>query len=440
MKKAFLFAVYNIILYALSPLLLLAYVFRVLITGKEKNGFWQRLGFRLPEAQGGCIWVHAVSVGESMAASALVREMSALFPGETIVVSTITDAGNFTAKKMIPQAKHVFYLPLDLKPLVKKIIRRVHPKALVIVETELWPNLIHEAKKSGAKVVLASGRISDRSLQKYQRYSFFFSEVLSCFDIICMQGPEEVQKILSIGAASHNVLIGGNSKLDMIFQEPEEEQKTLLRNSLHLNAVKKLWVAGSTHPGEEKMILDVYRKLLAQNISAGLLLAPRHLQRCDEVEALVRGYGFPCARRTQLSKNMFSAGAHEPFVFLLDTMGELQTFYSIADVVFVGGSLVPAGGHNILEPISFGKSVFCGPHMENFKGILDLMKPAGAAVQVSDDRELLDKMLHLLQNEGALNDAGKKGKEIIEKNRGASRFVAFLLKDLFTHSSGMLKV
>lgn len=433
MKRPVLLAVYNLILFALSPLLLLAYCLRVLITGKEKNGFLQRLGLGLPQTNG-CFWVHAVSVGESMAASALVRELSVLFPEETIVVSTITDAGNVTAKKMIPQAKHIFYLPLDFKPFVKKAMRRLKPKALIIVETELWPNFIREAKKTGSKVLLASGRISDRSLSKYQKAAFFFSAVLSYFDIICMQGPEEVQKMLSIGASPRNVLIGGNSKLDLIFEEPAEELKTALKESLHADGNAKLWIAGSTHPGEEKMILDVYKKLREQNAGMMLLLAPRHTQRCDEVEKLVKDAGFSCMRRTQLMQNVPLVLPSSGSVFLLDTMGELQTFYSIADVVFVGGSLVPVGGHNVLEPVSFGKSVFCGPYMQNFKGIMDILKPSGAVVQVADIRELEDKMLRVLKDEASLLTAGKKGKELIEKNRGASRFVAFLLKDLFTHA------
>lgn len=433
MKRAILFAVYNVILVVLSPLLLLAYCLRVVITGKEKGGFAQRLSFGLPQTTG-CIWVHAVSVGESMAASALVRELSALFPDETIVVSTITDAGNVTAKKMISQAKHIFYLPLDFKPFVKKAIRLIRPKALIIVETELWPNVIREAKKTGAKVLLASGRISDKSLGKYQKYAFFFREVLSLFDVICMQSPEEVQKILSLGAPTQNVVIGGNAKLDIVFEEPEEKEKALLKPYLHLSARQKLWVAGSTHPGEEKMLLDVYKKLRGKNVSVSLLLAPRHTQRCDEVEALVKEHGFSCARRTKFSNTNTQKSDSTPRVLLLDTMGELQMFYSIADVIFVGGSLVPAGGHNVLEPVSLGKSAFCGPYMENFKGILEILKPSGAVIQVNDAHELMEKMAASLQNEEGLLDAGRKGKELIEKNRGASRFVAFLLKDLFTHS------
>lgn len=421
--------IYNLILYLLSPVLLLAYVLRVLLTGKEKNGFWQRLGFRLPQTDG-CIWVHAVSVGESMAASAIVREIGSLFPGETLVVSTITDAGNAVAKKMIPQASHVFYLPLDFKPFVRHAIKKVKPKALIIVETELWPNFISEAKKSGAKTVLASGRISDKSLGKYQKYAFFFREVLSLFDVICMQGPEEVQKILSIGAPTQNVVVAGNAKLDMVFTEPGENEKASLRARMGLNGDKKLFVAGSTHPGEEKVLLDVQRKLLEKNANVRLLLVPRHIQRCDDIARLVHEAGLEAVKRTQAAGT--SEKGRSETVFLLDTMGELQKFYSIADIVFVGGSLVPAGGHNVLEPVCFGKSVFCGPHMENFRGILDLLVPTGSVIQVPDGDALLEKIFDLLKNGEKYAAWGRNGKEIVEKNRGASRNIAFRVKELFT--------
>lgn len=424
-----LLLIYNLILYLLSPLLLTAYCLRVLLTGKEKNGFWQRLGFRLPET-GGCIWVHAVSVGESMAASAIVRELSELFPGETLVVSTITDAGNAVAKKMIPQAKHVFYLPLDFKPFVRRAIKKIKPKALIIVETELWPNFIAEAKKTGAKVVLASGRISDKSLGKYQKYAFFFREILSLFDVICMQGPEEVQKILTIGAPTQNVVVAGNAKLDMVFEAPEEKEKNALRGNLQLNGDEKLFVAGSTHPGEEKILLEVYLKLRGKNANVRLLLVPRHIQRCEEIGALSGAFGLTAVRRTQASSE--SAAADRSAVFLLDTMGELQKFYSIADIVFVGGSLVPVGGHNVLEPVCFGKSVFCGPHMENFRGILELLMPTGSVIQVPDGETLASKILDQLENGEKYAAWGKNGREIVEKNRGASRNIAFRVKELFT--------
>jgi len=395
---------------------------------KIRKGLKERLGFLNEKVErigdGNVIWAHAASVGEVVAVGNLVRAFKRKWPDYNFVISTLTSTGQAMAKKVIPDCRAFIYFPLDFSCIVGRVLDIIRPKLLIIAETELWPNFIKEAKKKGIPIMVANGRISMDSFGKYKMVNFFMKRVLGNIDLFIMQSQMDAERIISLGADASKVTVTGNLKFDV-------GTDTLFHpaNS-NLEGNRVIFVAGSTHRGEEETILDVYREINKVYSNIVLILAPRHPQRVTEVEKLLSNRNLKFTRRTELSSPVQDTDANQ--VILLDTIGELTRFYALARIVFVGGSLVPAGGHNILEPASLGKGVLFGPYMDNFKEIAQAFISRGAGRVVSSREELLNSILELLSHPEQLERMGRAAVEIVEANKGAAEKSAILAKNLLS--------
>jgi 3-deoxy-D-manno-octulosonic-acid transferase len=384
-------------------------------TGKYLRTFRERMG-SLPvylNIDGErSIWVHAVSVGEVLAAKPLIPALRERFPGHRIFVSTTTMTGNAVARKSIRGIDGLFYAPFDFPHPVRRALDVLNPSLVALVETELWPNLIHEAHRRGTRVALVNGRISPRSFPRYLRLGRLLRALLSEVDLFLMQGEPHAERVRTLGAPPERVLVTGNLKFDAVAPGRLPER---LARLLHGTVPRPLWVAGSTVGGEEELVLSAFHRVRERIPEARLLLAPRHPERFDTVPALVESAGFRCLRRSSLDPSAWSDGE----VLLLDSLGELAQVYALASVVFVGGSLVPSGGHNILEPAVAGKPVIVGPHMDNFQEITDQFREQHALLQVSSADELGREVAALLLDERRRAGLGERARELVGRNRGA---------------------
>jgi 3-deoxy-D-manno-octulosonic-acid transferase len=417
-----MFVLYNILLTLAFPVIL-----AVLFAKKRcRPGLRQRLGW-LPQGvadecrDGRTIWVHAVSLGEATAAVPLVQAIKARYPTHRIIVSTVTETGREAVlRRLEKQASHL-YFPLDYPWVVGRVLDAVRPCAFIFVETEIWPNFLLAAAARGVPTILVNGRLSTDSFQGYLRLRPFFQRVLDTLSLCLMQTDRDVERIIGLGAASERVVRTGNIKFDQDIGPRAFDSSTLTRTGLGLRAQEELFVAGSTHPVEEEEVLDCYRRLLEGAPSLVLVMAPRHIERADELEGVARARGFPVARRTTLPSLAGGAAASPEGarVIILDTRGELAALYREATLVFVGGSLVRVGGHNPLEPAVWGKGVVFGPHMDHFAEVADLLIRQGAGIQVHDAQEMADAMTGLLKDRPRLDLMGKAAAELVLANQGA---------------------
>jgi 3-deoxy-D-manno-octulosonic-acid transferase len=396
-------------------------------TGKYLRTFRERMG-RLPvylNVDGDrSVWVHAVSVGEVLAARPLLPVLRDRFPGHRVFLSTTTMTGNEVAKKSARGVDGLLFAPFDFPNPVRRALEVLNPSLLVLVETELWPNLVHEARRRGTRVALVNGRISPRSFPRYARVRRFLSAVLSEVDLFLMQGEAHAQRIRALGAPADRVRVTGNLKFDAV--EPGRIPERLARLIQGSGAPRPLWVAGSTVGGEEELVLSAFHRVRERVPQARLLVAPRHPERFAVVPAVVEAAGFRCLRRSALDPAAWRDGE----VLLLDTLGELAQVYALASVVFVGGSLVPSGGHNILEPAVAGKAVVVGPHMENFQEIADQFRAERAIVQVASPDDLAREVSALLLDEERRRALGERARDLVGRNRGAVSRTADALASL----------
>jgi 3-deoxy-D-manno-octulosonic-acid transferase len=398
-------------------LVLLAYLPFFLARRRRRAGYGQalaqrfgRLGAGLPPEPRG--WVHAVSVGESAAAVPLVEGIRQRWPELGIVVSTITPTGaRIVAERLAGVAVHR-YFPLDLPGAVRRALDAAAPRFFIAIETELWPNFLRALGRRGIPAMIANGRISDRSFRRYHRVRWLMRRVLADVRMFAMQSEEDARRIIALGAAPDRVVVTGNLKSDLVPEERESE--AVWRARLGLEPGRRLWVAGSTHRGEEAAVLDVFLHARARVPELVLLLAPRHPERAGEVEELIRAHGLAPARRSRLPQDG-AVGA----VVILDTVGELADLYRLADVVFVGGSLVPIGGHNVLEPAMRGKPVLFGPHTSNFREGADLLQRSGGGFVVKDGPELERELLRLLEDADLAHRTGLAARDAFAGRRGA---------------------
>jgi 3-deoxy-D-manno-octulosonic-acid transferase len=406
-----MYYLYNVLIYLAAPVAILAQLLRGLRDPSYRGSLSERLGFG-PPVEGPTIWVHAVSVGEVQASQPLVAQLRRRHPGYRILMTTVTPTGAARARLLFGGLVSFRYVPLDLPGSVKRFFDRVQPKLAMILETELWPNLYGECGRRGVPLVLASARISPRSVGKYRRLVPLFRKTLSHGIVIAAQSEADAQRFRSIGAAPGRTHTTGNIKFDF---QPPEGIESLGRRWRERNAPgRPVWVAGSTHEGEEAIVLDAHRRVLEKFPDALLVLVPRHPQRFETVRDLL-------AKRHERPAFRSSGAAIPPStpVLLGDTMGELMTFYAAADVAFVAGSLVPIGGHNLLEPASVGCPVLTGPHNFNGEEIARLLMDAGAAFIVSDTEQLAHAVMNLLEDASLRSAMGAAGKSVLDANRGA---------------------
>lgn len=408
-----MYALYSLVLVLALALAAPWYLWKGRSSGRSLRTLAERLG-RLPPALATgepSIWIHAVSVGEVLAARGLVEALKARFPGHRTLVSTTTPTGQAVANRVLA-ADGLFFNPLDLPWAVRRVMVGVNPSLLVLVETEIWPNLIHEAHRRGTRVAVVNGRLSPRSYPRYRRLRPLLARVLREVDVFLMQAEAHAERARRMGAPPEKVRVTGNLKFDAPGAPPGSEAVSALLGD---GDGSPLWVAGSTAPGEDEAVLRAFARARAAVPGLRLLLAPRHPERAAEVTALVEKAGHRVARRSALASLPWRGGD----VLVLDTLGELAPAYAFATVVFVGGSLVPAGGHNVLEAAVAARPVVVGPHMENFQEIADDFRRAGALVQVERADELGDTVARLLGAPEERERLGARAREMVEKSRGA---------------------
>lgn len=405
----------------------------------RQGGHWGERFGNLPfrEASSGAIWVHAVSLGETLAVAGLVKDLQTAFPRRKIYLSHVTPTGREASEKRLPSIAGRFYVPLDWRWSVRRAMARIKPSLLIIVETEIWPNLLHEAKKSGAHVVVVNARMSKKSLRGYSLARPFMKRVLANVDEIYAQTEQDADRFRQIVAAPERVRMMGNLKFDA--QPPQlGEFARALKAALNQARRGPVLVAASTMPGEEPLVLEAWDDIRARYAQALLILAPRHPLRFEEVASDLAQSQHEFIRRTSLPPDAqeLSRQLASTNILLLDTIGELAGIFEVADMVFMGGSLVPTGGHNILEPAYWSKVIAFGPHMENFRDIAKLFLDAGAAIEVRNPQELAHATW-LLEHKDAREGLGASARQVLEKNSGATaRTLEGLRKYLDENAAG----
>lgn len=406
----YLLLLYNIIillsLLLLSPLLLL----KLLTDKRYRTGLSERLGF-IPDSISHPfkgqrpIWFHASSVGEVIASQKLLEGIRERFPDRRLLVSTFTPTGNKAAREKL-KADGVIFLPLDFPWAVNRAVKKVNPSVLILMETELWPNLIRKAGSMHIPVVVVNGRISDSSYGKYWFISPLLKKVFESITLFLMQSEGDAQRIITLGAEPSSVTVTGNIKFDL---KPADKAIGFMEN----------WggpvlLAGSTHKGEDSPVLDIYKGLRERYPTLKLVLAPRHLDRIIEVEGILKEKGFQFVRRSEVSEKIESP------ILLLDTLGELASFYKYGTIVFIGGSLIPVGGHNPLEPALYGKPVLFGPHMENFRDSARILEENGGGARVDNPEGLNKRIDRLLSDIDLRQTMGNNARQAVLKNQGAT--------------------
>lgn len=420
-----MYFLYRCLFAAAAVILAPYYAWRYRKTTLLRDSWRDRLGYLRFSASGrGAIWVHAVSVGETLAIAGLVDALAARYPERPIFMSHVTPTGREAGEKRLPGIAGRFFLPLDLNGPLHRAIGRLSPALLVIVETELWPNLLRAAHESGARVAVVNARLSSRSTRGYRRFRFLMRRVLANVDAIMAQSEADQARFIEIGAPPERVALTGNLKFDC---EPPAARplNTALQGTLAAAGREPVLVAASIMPGEEEPLLAVWRSVRRSYPRALLILAPRHPPRFDRVAALLASEpgGFVKRSALPLNEDVLSIptrGLETAGTLLLDSLGELAGIFELATVVFVGGSLVPSGGHNLLEPAWWGKPILFGPHMDNFRDAARLFIDAGAAVEVRDARQLEAEILALFSDDKRRSRMGEAARRVVEQERGAT--------------------
>ncbi|HXZ60204.1 MAG TPA: lipid IV(A) 3-deoxy-D-manno-octulosonic acid transferase [Steroidobacteraceae bacterium] len=415
---------YLVAVYLTAPIISIVLLWRGVRDRSYWHNFRERFGFGPPRAPQG-VWLHAVSVGEVQACAPLASALYRRHPGVPLTVTTFTPTGAARARSLVGDIAEVRYVPYDLPGAVRRFLRRVDPQLAVIFETELWPNLYRECGRRRVPLVLASARISERSLGRYQRLGALFRDALSQAAVVAAQGEADAARFRALGAAADSTHVTGNLKFD--FELPEGLTERGQRLRAQYAPGRALWVAGSTHEGEEAAVLEAQRAVLGMHAGTLLVIAPRHPARFAAVAQQLAAAGVRLARRSDSS---VSASAEGPEVLLLDSLGELLEFYAAADVAFVGGSLVPVGGHNLLEPAALGLPVLTGPHNSNGADVARLLVARGAAEIVHNPQELGARVSALLSDPAERARIGAAGRASVAGSRGALEKLLALIEPL----------
>lgn len=409
----------------------------LLMIGYAPLAVWRRLAHGVPvnllarlglrdrgPARRRAAWIHAVSVGEAIAATPLINGLRRTYPDLPLVMTTVTETGARLVRERFAGSVTHRYFPLDFPGAVRRTFDAIDPPFLICMETELWPNVLREAARRGTPVMVANGRLSDRSFRRYRRVRPALRRMLSQVRVFGMQSQEDARRMIALGAAPERVVVTGNLKHDAAADGAGAVE--LWHRLLGLGPNQPVWIAGSTHRGEETAVLDAHRAALAGHPDLALVVAPRHPERVSEVVALVTGRDFTVSRRSELPG---AARVNGPRVIVLDTIGELAHLYAVADVVFVGGSLVPAGGHNMLEPALRGKPVLFGPHTGNFREAARLLTASGGGTVVRDAGELGAALCRLLADDRLRARTGGAAFEAVISRHGAVETTLQLVAD-----------
>ncbi len=411
---------YSLLIYCAVPFAFAVVLWR----GLRDRGYWQGLGERFGWGRSLCsapaIWLHAVSLGEMSAAAPLVRTLRSRYPENPLVLTTATVTGRARARGLFGDTVDARFLPYDTPGAVARFLDRVRPRLAIIMETELWPNLFQECERRGVPLVLASARLSAKSVSRYRRLGRLFRGMFSASSLIAAQTALDAERFVAIGAQSARTHVMGNIKFDMELSAGVIDQGRELRASF--GSARPTWIAGSTHAGEEEQVLAAHEELRGSTL---LILVPRHPDRFRAVADLLSGRG---VRFTRRSSGILPDAATQ--VVLVDSVGELAALYASADVAFVGGSLVPIGGHNLLEPAALGLPVLTGPYQSNGQDIARLLLQQGAALQVADARELAAALTRLLADPAERQRIGAIGRHIVESNRGSVARLLELIEPL----------
>jgi len=427
-----MYVFYSLLLACAALLSLPWWIIQMLRLGKYRSGLAERLGIvpaRLSDAKPGAVWVHAVSVGEVLAVSQLITDLQRQHPDQHIFVSTTTATGQALARQRFGESR-VFFMPLDFGFAVRRYLDALKPQLIVIAETEFWPNLLHLARKRRASVAIVNARISDRSFPRYRRFQWFFGRVLSEVDLFLAQTADDAQRLSEIGAPTERVRVSGNLKFDV---RPNAQPALITGLRAAIGKDSPVIVCGSTAEGEEEPLLSALRAVQQQFPAAVMILAPRHPERFEKVASLISSEGFALQRRSLWSPPQPIRSG----IFLLDSVGELAAVYELADIAFVGGSLVPTGGHNILEPAQYGAAILVGPHTFNFREIVSIFEQGnaeqGGAVKTVTAETLSSQFLSLLNHPDERQRMGRMAKDLFAKHAGATRRTLDALAPLLKH-------
>ncbi|MGQ0507952.1 MAG: 3-deoxy-D-manno-octulosonic acid transferase, partial [Myxococcaceae bacterium] len=406
------------LLYVLASYVAFALLWPLLaLHRKTRNGWWERLGFyrpgALPEGGGPRIWLHGASAGDLLALSPMIGQLRQRFPDCKVFLSTMTNSGYMMAsERLASQVDAVVYAPYDLWGATRRAVKALAPDLLVLEYTEIWPNLIAAARAAGARIVLTNGRFSPNHLSKYRTLFSLVGNPLKKVDLFLMREDDEAERALDLGAALERVWVTGNTKFDALVTAGPSASGEGLRRSLGIPLEARIWIAGSTHEGEEEKILDVYQKLWAEHADLYLVIAPRYIERTPRIAAMVESLGLSVGFRS-------SGNAVGARIVILDTIGELARAYALATVVFVGGSFTRRGGQNILEPAAQGRPVLFGPHMENFHDSVQVLVGRGG-IQVNDAAHLRRVLGELLARPETMTNLGELAQAAVRQVSGAS--------------------
>lgn len=414
---------YNAALLIAAIFILPYYLIAMVFKGKYRKSLIQKLGGRQAKILAGLkdkprVWIHAVSVGEVTAAAPIVTALKMKRPDVKIILSTSTETGQEMARQLISDADAFIYFPLDIPCVVRKIIKLAKPVVFVMVETELWPNFLKACKAQGIKALIVNGRISPRSYSKYRWTNFFWKKILNDLSAAAMIAEIDASRLEKIGMSPEKIQVLGNAKYDALASTASSDLRKEISRRLNTQKDDRFFVAGSTHPGEEEIIIKVYSEILALYPEFKLIIVPRHIERTNSIIELLQKNGFSDII-TMTEINRSKARTNER-VIVVDVIGELFKVYSLATIVYCGGSLVNRGGQNILEAAAWGKMIFYGPSMEDFSEEKTLLEEAGCGVTVRNAKDLHRKILQALEHPHELQKRGARGKAVVAANMGAA--------------------
>jgi 3-deoxy-D-manno-octulosonic-acid transferase len=411
------YRLYSLLLFIVFGLYTPWYYIRTRFFRRDRVYFRERLalGFAPEEGDGPGIWIHAVSVGEVLSLQNFIRELKRRHPEWKIFLSTLTNAGFRVAREKVRDVDRVFFVPLDFRGPVRRVLQALRPRVLVLAESEFWPNLLRETARSGCPVLVVNGRISQTSFKRYAELKPVARRILAPVSRFLVQTDLDRERLIDLGIPAGAVEVAGNLKAEVRLPDLGPDELQALRRSIGLTADRAVLVAGSTRKGEEERLLRAFAASRRERPDQVLILAPRQVERADEVARLARDLGLRTVRRTELTAD---GAADHWAVLILDTIGELAPFYALATAAFVGGSLVPWGGHNILEPAYYGRPVFFGPHMKNFAALAEAFLKAQAARVVKTDGDLAAMFREA--GEGKLDEMGKRARGVLDSLAGAT--------------------